>query len=159
MEHQLLATFYVESPDDPYTDIAVTARMQYQSGTYWYEDISRLRCGNGDGYSNTVTKIQYTDENGTRYRYKIDVFRSVNGEWDTWHNGEYVRYYPLCKAGTYAWRLQVLHNNSVVQERMLYITIQPDVHVYVEGDRSQELGDRIDLVSTDETTISQNPNS
>jgi len=42
---------------------------------------------------------------------------------------------------------------------MLYITIQPDVHVYVEGDRSQELGDRIDLVSTDETTISQNPNS
>ena len=108
--------------------------------------------------SNTVTKIQYTDENGTRYRYKIDVFRSVNGEWDTWHNGEYVRYYPLCKAGTHPWRLQVLHNNSVVQERMLYITIQPDVHIFKTADGSQQTAEeRIDLVSTDETMVSQNP--
>ena len=148
MEHQLLATLYVESPGALYADLAVTARVQYQSGTYWYEDSSRLQC--------TVTHAHYTDETGMRRRYQIDVFRSVNGEWDTWYNGDYVRYYPLSKAGTHSWRLQVLHNNSVAQERMLYITIQPDIHVFVE-DRRQELGDRIDLVSTEETTISQNP--
>ena len=130
MAHQLLATFYTESPGDLYTDVEVMARIQYPSGSYWYEDTGRLHC--------TVTNANYEDANGQRRRYKIDVYRSVNGEWDTWYNGEYVRYYPLSKAGTHRWRLQVLANNNVTQERMLYITIQPDVHVYVEGDRYSE---------------------
>ena len=149
MENQLLATFYIESPGALYSDTAVSARVQYQSGQWWYEDTSRLCC--------TVTNAHYEDGTGTRRRYKIDVFRSVNGEWDTWHNGEYVRYYPLSKAGTYPWRIQVLHNNNVVRERMIYVTVQPDVRVYAEGDRSEELGERIDLVTTKRTVVVANP--
>jgi hypothetical protein len=146
--NQLLATFYVESPDVPYIDIAVTARVQYQSGQNWYEDTNRIRC--------TVSNAHYTDDNGQRRRYKIDVFRTETQAWD-YDSGVY--YYPLSKAGTYRWRLQVQFG-SVTLERMLYLTIQPNIHVYIEDGRQQTAdGSReyIDLVYTEETVVSQNP--
>ena len=142
MADQLLATFYVQSPEFPYGDLTVTARVQYQSGTNWYENTSQLRC--------TVTNAHYDDEHGLRRRYKIEVFRS---ETSTYHESQYVYYYPLHKADTYKRRLQVLFNGNVVLERMLYITIQPNLHVYIEdGSRV-----RIDLIHTEETIVSSNP--
>jgi len=149
MADQLLATFYVQSPEVPYIDMAVTARVQYSSGQYWYENTGSLRC--------TVTNAHYADENGQRRRYKIDVFRVETSDW---YNDRTVYYYPLSKAGTHRWRLQVLVNNNVMLERMLYITIQPNLHVYIEDGRQQTADgsrERIDLIRTDETIISQNP--
>jgi len=142
MEHQLLETFYVESLGALYADLTVTARIQYPSGANWYPDW-QLRCGDDDG--NTVTNAHYPDENGTRRRYKIDVYRLA--EWDDDDSR-----YPFGKAGTYPRRLQVLHNGNVVLTRMLSITIQPNMHVFTEVS-----GQRIDLVYTEETVISQNP--
>jgi hypothetical protein len=148
MTDQLLATFYVQSPESPYVDIAVTARVQYQSGANWYENTSQLRCVKSDAH--------YEDGTGTRRRYKIDVYRSEVQEYDS-NTGQEVSYYPLCKAGTYKRRLQILFGGIVMLERMIYITIQPNLHVYCEsmqesGERSQE-----DLVTTTETVTSQNP--
>jgi len=122
-------------------DITVTARVQYPSGQYWYENTSQLRC--------TVTNAHYNDENGQRRRYTIDVFRTEQSEW---YNDRTVYYYPLCKAGTSRWRLQVLMGSTVMLERMLYITVQPNLHVYTEDGNN-----RIDLVHTEETIVSANP--
>ena len=147
MNHQLLATFYIESPCALYTDVAITARIQYptnQAGTNWSTDW-QLRCGDEDG--NTVTTAHYTDENGTRRRYKIDVYRRA--EYDDYFS---VYRYPLGKAGTYPRRLQVLHNGNVVLERMIYITVQPEVQVFAEVN-----GQRVDLIRTVPTVVSQNP--
>ena len=141
MTDQLLATFYVQSPEVPYIDMTVTARVQYSSGQYWYENTRSLCC--------TVTNAHYTDENGQRRRYKIDVFRV---EESTWYNNQTVYYYPLSQAGTHRWRLQVLVSNNVMLERMLYITIQPNLQVFVEVS-----GQRIDLIHTEETVVSENP--
>jgi len=138
---------YLQSPEVPYIDMTVTAWVQYSSGQYWYENTGSLRC--------TVTNAHYADENGQRRRYKIDVFRVETSDW---YNDRTVYYYPLSKAGTHWWRLQVLVSNNVMLERMLYITIQPNLHVFVEGDRSQESEDRrTDLVYTEETIVSSNP--
>ena len=142
--NQLLATFYVESPDDPYTDIAVTAQMQYPSGMNWYNEDSyepSLQCG--------VTNAHYEDANGLRRRYKVDVSRI---ESSTWYNGQNMLYYNLHKAGTYKRRLQVLINNAVLLERMLYLTVHPNLHVYVKDGEQQ-----IDLIRTEETVVSENP--
>ncbi|MCL2709687.1 MAG: hypothetical protein FWE95_02305 [Planctomycetaceae bacterium] len=141
MADQLLATFYVQSPEVPYIDMTVMARVQYSSGTYWYENTGSLRC--------TVTNAHYADENGQRRRYKIDVFRVETSDW---YNDRTVYYYPLSRAGTHRWRLQVLVSNNVMLERMLYITIQPNLHVYIEDGSN-----RIDLIHTEETVVSQNP--
>ena len=152
MSDQLLATFYVQSPDEPYADLTVTARVQYPSWTYWYEDTGKLRCA--------VTQAHYDDENGSRRRYRVDVFRV---ETSTWHEDQYVDYYPLSRAGAYPWRLQVLCNNNVMLERMLYITVQPNVHVYVKRAGgvsppvSEGVSPPVDLIRTEETVISANP--
>jgi hypothetical protein len=149
MAHQLLTTFYVQSPDAPYTDITVAARVQYASGNYWTEDTNQLRC--------TVSNAHYNDENGLRRRYKVDVFRT---ETSSYYNNQAVYYYPLSKAGTYHWRLQVMLNSNVMLERSLYITIQPDIHVYVgDGRRQTAEGGRepIDLLYTEEAMLSANP--
>ena len=141
MADQLLATFYVQSPEMPYIDMTVTARVQYPAwNNNWWEDTSQLRC--------TVTNAHYADENGQRRRYKIDVFRTA---YEDWYNDRYVHYYPLSKAGTHRWRLQVLVGNNVMLERMLYITIQPNLHIF------KMAAERIDLVYTEETVVSQNP--
>ena len=141
MADQLLATFYVQSPEVPYIDMTVTARIQYPSGNFWYENTGQLRC--------TVSNAHYADENGQRRRYKIDVFRVETSDW---YNDRTVYYYPLSRVGTYRWRLQVLVSNNVMLERMLYITIQPNLHVFTEVG-----GQRIDLVHTTEAVVSQNP--
>ena len=154
MADQLLATFHVQSPDFLYGDLTVTARVQYQSGTgatgaTWYENTNQLRC--------VVTNAHYDDDEGLRRRYKIEVFRT---ETSAYYDGQYVLYYPIHKADTYKRRLQILFNGSVVLERMLYITIQPNLHVYVEDGRQQTADgsrERIDLVHTEETVISVNP--
>ena len=153
MSDQLLATFYVQSPEFLYGDITVTARVTQQSGNDWWENTSELRC--------VVTNAHYEDGNGLRRRYRIDVFRVAVEEWQwndstgqselTWF------YYRLRNAGTYRRRLEVRFNNTPNTSppslaRMLYITIQPDLHVYVkEEDRT------IDMIRTDATVISQNP--
>jgi hypothetical protein len=149
MANQLLATLYVQSPEFLYGNVTVTAKVQYQSGNNWYENTSEL--------STTVTNAHYTDSDGQqRYRYKVDVFRTESSQYDP-NTGQYVYYYPLHKAGTYKRRLLVTVNNSFTLERMIYLTIQPNLHVYREriqesGERSQE-----DLVTTTETVTSQNP--
>lgn len=144
MADQLLATFYVESPNEPYTDLTVTARIQYQSGTNWYNEDSEepsLRCD--------IANAHYEDANGLRRRYKINVHRQ---ETYSWYDGKNVFYYRLHKAGIYKRRLQILANNAVMLERMLYLTVQPTIHVYVEDGEQ-----KIDLVRTEETVVSQNP--
>jgi len=152
MADQLLATFYVQSPEFLYGNVPVTARITQQSGNNWWEDTSQLRC--------TVTNAHYNDAHGQRRRYKIDVFRVEQSDW---YDGRTVYYYPMCRVGTYRRRLEVRFNNVPTSqpptlERMLYITIQPNLHVFVEGDRSQESEDRrIDLVYTEEAMVSSNP--
>jgi len=146
MADQLLATFYVQSPEFLYGNVPVTARITQQSGNNWWEDTSQLRC--------TVTNAHYNDENGQRRRYKIDVFRVEQSDW---YDGRTVYYYPLCRVGTYRRRLEVRFNNVPTSqpptlERMLYITIQPNLHVFTEVG-----GQRVDLIHTDEAVVSQNP--
>jgi len=156
MTDQLLATFFVHSPEFPFGDIPVTARVTEHSGNNWWED-HRLRC--------TVTNAHYNDPdnaNQLRRRYRIDVFRVAHSHWD-WQNDQMVSYYPLGVAGVYRRRLEIRINNLPTSQpptlvRMLYITVQPNLHVFVEGDRSQESEvRRIDLVYTEETVVSQNP--
>ena len=146
MADQLLATFYVQSPEFLYGNTAVTAQVQYQSNNYWYQNTSELTAA--------VTPAHYNDpanDNQLRYRYKIDVFRAETSEYD-YNTGSYRYYYPLYKAGTYNRRLRVTFNNSFTLDRMIYLTIQPNIQAYRDVN-----GTRIDLVRTDETVISQNP--
>ena len=144
MANQLLATFYVQSPEFLYGNVTVTAQIHYQSGNNWYQNTSEL--------TTTVTSAHYEEPDGTqRYRYKVDVFRV---ETSTWNNNRNVYYYPLHKAGTYKRRLAVTFNNSFTLTRMIFLSIQPELHVYRLGDGSEE---QIDLVRTEETVISQNP--
>jgi hypothetical protein len=138
----ILSTFYIESPDHPYTDLTITARVQSPSGSTWSNDESLFQCD--------VANASYDDGTGQRRRYKIDLRRC---ETSTWHDGQDVWYYPLHKAGVYRRRLQVLCNGIAMLERMLYVTVQPNLHVYVEDGSSE----RIDLIHTEETIVSENP--
>ena len=147
MADQLLATFYVQSPEFLYVNVTVTSQIQqqWQTGGSWSQD-SNLRV--------VVTAAHYDEpESGnTRYRYKIDLFRVEQSQYD-YNVNQTVYYYGLHKAGTYRRRLTVTFNSSFILERMIYITIQPDLHVYRErieesGARSQE-----DLVITTEMVI------
>ena len=133
MENELLATFYVESPEALYEQHTVATRMTLQSDGNWH----------ASHVSAVASAASYNDGTGQRQRYKIDVFR----DWSSWNS-----YYPLCRAGTYPYQLEVLLNGKVVLTRMLYITIQPSIQVYTEVD-----GQRIDLVKTDPEVVSRHP--
>ncbi|MCL2711499.1 MAG: hypothetical protein FWE95_11525 [Planctomycetaceae bacterium] len=138
MANQLLATFYVETPDSLFEAVSVTAQIQYQSGSNWYQVSS-------SELTAVVSPANYNDptnDNQLRYRYKINLFRVEQSG----------GYFPLYKAGTYKRRLQVTFNNSFTLERMIYITIQPNLHIYVEDGNKQ-----IDLIHTEEAVVSQNP--
>ena len=160
MANQLLATFYVQSPEFLYGDVTVTAQVQYQSGNSWYSD-NDICVIDQRGYTNDkVDDASYTDATGQkRYRYKINVYRREEYDWDS-ATGQQVYYYRLNKAGTYKRKLVVTVNGSYKLERMIYLTIQPDVQVFVDDIRAATgrlQGERVDLVTTTETTLSQNP--
>ena len=142
--NQLLATFYVQSPESLYGSIPVTAQLRYQASGNWYP------CSTSELIT-TVTSAHYEDSltGNLRYRYKVDVFRVQTSQWAA---GQEVDYYPLSKAGTYKRKLAVTFDNSFTLERMIYLTIQPDVHIYRESG-----GTQIDLVHTTSTVISPNP--
>ena len=146
MANQLLATFYVQAPEFLFEDITVAAEVQYQSGSYWYQNSSELTV--------TVTNAHYNDPsngNNLRRRYKIGVFRvetvMYTYDYATGTTVEYP-YYPLYKAGTYKRRLSIKFNNVEVLERMIYLTIQPDMTVSV-GETP--------LIATSRTNTTSNP--
>ena len=146
MPNQLLATFYVQAPEFLFEDISVTAEVQYQSGTgstgSWYQNSSELTA--------TVTNAHYDDPangNNLRRRYKIEVFRVESQTYD-YTTYETVYYYSLFKAGTYKRRLSIKFNNVEVLERMILLTIQPDLTVTV-GETP--------LITTSRTNTTSNP--
>ena len=119
--NQLLATFFVQSPELPHSSIAVTAQVQHQSGTQWFTNTNELVA--------TVTPANYQDaQNLTRFRYRIDVFRVESEHYD-YNISQTVNHYALHRVGTYRRRLRVLFNNAEVLTRMIYITVQPDIGV------------------------------
>ena len=126
MANQLLATFYVQLSQEPAQ--TVWAAVQGVSGlTAVVEPVA-----------------------GNPLRYRIDVERIESQYYDD-SKGENVGYYPFFKAGAYECKL-VVHFGGEPLERLLYITIQPDVHVYRDVG-----GTQVDLATTTATTVSQNP--
>ena len=77
MADQLLATFYVQSPEFLYGNVTVTSQIQqqWQTGGSWSQD-GNLRVA--------VTAAHYEEpESGNmRYRYKIDLFRVEQSQYD-----------------------------------------------------------------------------
>jgi hypothetical protein len=153
--NQLLATFYVQTPELLYGSVSRTVALhspQYDDSWGSTNDTTYFTC--------TIEDAHYIDPDTgrQRYRYKVDVYRVANTSWDyDYDNGyDYVetfRYWNAHKAGTYRRRLRVTLNGNVNLDRIIYLTIQPDLHVY----REEPNGMQTDLVRTDEYPLSFNP--
>ena len=107
--------------------MSVTAELQTGSGTNWWTDWD-------EGFRVTVVNAHYSDpdaDNQLRRRYRIDVFREATQGWDSaaqqsvWH-------YRIFKAGVYRRRVRILFNHVEVLTRVVNVTVQPELEIFVE---------------------------
>ena len=150
MAQQLLATFYVESPNYLYENPGGTpsASIQRPDGSAWVSDSSVYNAllASSANFTTQVQEAHYADPNNgdaLRYRYRITVRRS-----ETSQNSNV---YRIRNVGTYPRKLVVTFGSSML-ERMLYLTVQPDVLVYREVN-----GQAVTMVRTDTTGADSNP--
>ena len=149
MAHELLATFYVQCPEYPNTDIRdkITVEVHSYDGNNWKND--SVMAGSYSMPSSAVKfylEVDYgvNDPVNQSYRYKIDVFRreaEISGVYGS------TKYFPLFKAGAHEFKMMVKFDGLLVLTRTLCITVQPDLRVY----RKESDGTEVALVTTTTT--------
>ena len=153
MNNQLLASFFIEAPNNLFEDVSVAVELQIQSGTSWWTDWD-------EGFRTEIVNAHYNDPgsgNQLRRRYRIDVFRTVEQAWDS-GTQQSVWHYRIFKAGVYRRRLRIRFNNVEVLTRMINISVQQELEVFLGDGRPQTAdGSRVDFVSQVETVVQSNP--
>ena len=133
MANKVIATFYLESPEFPLTAVpsgtTLTAQLQSLSNGTWTHDTSSLT-------ASAPAAETYSVGGQTRYRYRVDVSRletaTNSGRWQ-----------PEAAGTTY--RRLVVTLGSTTLTRDIYLTVQPEVHVYRENPNNTQT----ELVRTD----------
>ena len=140
MAHELLATFYVQSPSDPQSHLTVTAEVHTLSENTWTSKRSIMPAESPDFDCEFYIETADVTGDSADRRYAIKVYRYETS------TSEGVYYYQLYKAGIYKRRLRVLFkrptdtNAEEVLTRMLYITIAGNTTFNAEFTRHYNQG-------------------